>query len=568
MKKFQQEEEERYEFITSLWVGLYSRIYLVMDKKISIRRVMKKIYLGNRENYDQIRQQFISEVHIMKSINHPAIPSITDAFEDADGLIIIMEYVEGITLEEIVCERQISESEFLQFAIQLCEIIDYLHHREIPVIHKDIKPSNIIIDGDKALHLIDFGIAQELGNDRFAFNNLPQGTDFYAAPEQRLLNGIIDFRTDIYGFGKTLEYCLSRGKIFETKAISSRKFHRFLQKCTEEDPAERFQNTEEIKQVMNSYGDRKSGKNCRILTGMSILIIIFILSIFHVNRMTHRKEALYYLNCAEEYQGSLKGLSYYEKALCEDPGLSTIYESMGKNYLTYDNYHEENLYLIINILEESHALEKLEIKNQKSFSELCYTMGINFFFYMGGVRGKKESLPWFERALQMEENGLDSHEIRRAEACGEIGRYYKTFLKQTHGAEGGDASDSYKDLYEKLHKLGQNLGEEKSKLIANMIAFEIAMEIHEFAEFFLEDGITSENLLSELRNAEKNYDRNYSLKGTPDKKYTFTEILADARKRIHIWEVNHETKEEFLDSISADDPFSFYNYSKLVGFRK
>ncbi len=566
--EFAWKDEDRYEIIAFLGSGGCSKSYLVLDKKLSIKRVMKKPAGEGEENYDLIRQQFISEIQIMKGLRHPAIPSVTDVFETVEGLVLVMDYVEGITLEELLTKENIREDEFLQLAWQLCDVIAYLHGRKKPVVHKDVKPSNIIIDEERKVHLIDFGIAQELESDIWAFNTLPQGTDYYAAPEQRMADGRIDFRTDVYGFGKTLEFCLKSGAVAKGKVISSKRFQEFLQRCLKEDPQYRFQNTEEIKKVMISLCRKNYDSRLYLYMGFPLIIIFFLSSALFLRDAFHKKEALYYLNCAKECPDSSKALTYYEKSLLEYPGLAKTYESMIDACLSYDNYRAESVYGMINILEESRALEKLEKTSPGVYSEFCYSMGVGFFFYMGGSRGRKESILWFDRALQNKKDGLDARKKSRADCYREIGRYYKTFLTHGQDASGETPLPSYRDFFAVLHKLGKNMEKEENRTTDNLIAFEIAMEIHEFTELFLEDGVIPSKLKSELDQAEKIHDKNHEAVKIKDKENTFAEILEDARKRIHIWEVDHETREELPDNISADDIFLFYNYPGFTGHRR
>jgi len=106
---------------------------------------------------------FTREAEILRSLNHPGLPQIFDFFSEKDSHCLVMDYIEGKTLEDIMKERSaaFSHLEVLPWALQICEILKYLHDvKPDPVIFRYLKPSNIMIGNDGRIRLIDFGIAR------------------------------------------------------------------------------------------------------------------------------------------------------------------------------------------------------------------------------------------------------------------------------------------------------------------------------------------------------------------------------------------------------------------------
>lgn len=184
------------------------------------------------------------------------LPRIVDIFEDADSIYIVEDFVEGITLEDLLeQEGSIEEALGFQWFRDLCEVLNYLHGQEPnPIIYRDIKPSNIMLQPDGTLKLIDFGIAREYKQDSDA-DTTYVGTRGYAAPEQ-FGRAQTDARTDIYSLGVTV-YHLLTGKspyeppygfvpVRELNPELSRGIEHILDKCIQPEPDARYQSVDEL----------------------------------------------------------------------------------------------------------------------------------------------------------------------------------------------------------------------------------------------------------------------------------------------------------------------------------
>jgi serine/threonine protein kinase len=150
---------------------------------------------------------FQREANILATLSHPAIPKIFDFFELNERVYIIMEYINGSDLELILQKsKDIPVDKLIEWAIELCDVLGYLHDQKPqPVIFRDMKPSNVMIDTLGKVRLIDFGIAKSFVKD---VKNTMIGTEGYSAPEQ--YKGYISQQSDVYSLGATLHHLLTR----------------------------------------------------------------------------------------------------------------------------------------------------------------------------------------------------------------------------------------------------------------------------------------------------------------------------------------------------------------------
>jgi outer membrane protein assembly factor BamB/predicted Ser/Thr protein kinase len=150
---------------------------------------------------------FRREANILALLSHPAIPRIHDIFEIQDRAYLVMEYINGSDLELLMSKtKELPLEKVIEWAIDLAEVLDYLHNqRPDPIIFRDMKPSNVMIDSLGKVRLIDFGIARTFVKD---VKGTMIGTEGYSAPEQ--YKGQANPQSDIYALGATLHHVLTR----------------------------------------------------------------------------------------------------------------------------------------------------------------------------------------------------------------------------------------------------------------------------------------------------------------------------------------------------------------------
>lgn len=202
----------RYKILRHLGQGGMSIVYLAADNRLGQVPVAVKeldaTQLGQaykQSAIDAIGQEALT----LARLNHPGIARVTDYFSNGDYLYLVMEYVQGETLEEAISRtaRGYDEQHVIGWIGQLAQVLDYLHRQNPPIIFRDLKPSNIMVQPDGKLKLIDFGIARMFKPGKTE-DTQSLGTPGYAAPEQ-YGRGQTDTRSDVYSLGVVVHRLLT-----------------------------------------------------------------------------------------------------------------------------------------------------------------------------------------------------------------------------------------------------------------------------------------------------------------------------------------------------------------------
>ena len=242
---------DTYEIKSIIGKGGMSTVYLAEHKRLHTRWAMKEVRKQQGTRFD-----FLAESNILKRLQHPMLPRIVDIFEDRDCIYIVEDFVEGITLDGLLKQqKKVDEPQGLQWLRDLCGVLTYLHgQRPHPIIYRDMKPSNIMLQPDGSLKLIDFGIAREYKQESNA-DTTYIGTKGYAAPEQ-FGKAQTDARTDIYSLGVTMYHLLTGKSPYESPyqfvpvrqlvPELSHGIEYILNKCVQSEPADRYQTVDEL----------------------------------------------------------------------------------------------------------------------------------------------------------------------------------------------------------------------------------------------------------------------------------------------------------------------------------
>ncbi len=206
--------QRRYQIISLIARGGMGNVYLAQHTRLGKNVAIKEL-LRVTETLDKQRQfeeQFHREAQLLGGLTHRNLASVSDFFEERGNHYLVMEYVEGRTLHEVVglAPRPIAERRVMVWADELLDVLEYLHSRTPPVIVRDLKPDNIMLSSvDRHLRLIDFGIAKQL-DPKIGTQPIVKGmgTEAYA-PLEQYGGAPTDARSDIYSLGGTLYFLLS-----------------------------------------------------------------------------------------------------------------------------------------------------------------------------------------------------------------------------------------------------------------------------------------------------------------------------------------------------------------------
>jgi len=209
---------ERYKLTKIVGQGGMGNVYRAEDLRLPGRLcAIKEVQPDPTSTPDmqaQSQDQFLKEASVLARLDHPGLPKVSDFFGENGRDYLVMDYVPGKDLREILTENNgpLDEALVLSWAWQIMDAVSYLHHRDPSVLHRDIKPANIKLTPDNRIKLVDFGLVKILAPDDARTITVVQGrgTAMYTPLEQYGGDsGHTDTRTDIYALGATLYHLLT-----------------------------------------------------------------------------------------------------------------------------------------------------------------------------------------------------------------------------------------------------------------------------------------------------------------------------------------------------------------------
>ncbi|GCE13677.1 protein kinase domain-containing protein [Tengunoibacter tsumagoiensis] len=264
----------RYRVVQMIGKGGFGAVYQARDERFQSKRVvaikeMSDAQLSANEKARAI-QDFRNEAELLVELNHPNLPNVSDFFEEAGKAYLVMEFVEGKTLEAKQAEANapLNEQLVMGWALQLCGVLHYLHTRPRPIIFRDMKPANVMVTNDGQIKLIDFGIARIFKAAGTKDTTL-LGSQGYA-PLEQYGRGQSDARSDIYALGATLYDLLTKEVPADSPSrrvqpaffVPPRQINPQLSQPTEaivlkamaEDPQDRYQSAAEMYEAIADSG--------------------------------------------------------------------------------------------------------------------------------------------------------------------------------------------------------------------------------------------------------------------------------------------------------------------------
>jgi serine/threonine protein kinase len=197
---------KRYVILRTIGRGGMGAVYQARDTRRDKICAIKEMSLSSvpADEREQAFRNFLAEATILSRLSHPNLPTFTEFFSEGDRHFLVMEYIDGKTLEELLEENNgpFPERRVLGWARQLCDVLEYLHNQQPPVIFRDLKPGNIMLRRDGRIKLIDFGIARLVRRSSSQDTQL-LGTPGFAPPEQ-YGTAQTDQRSDLYSLAMTL----------------------------------------------------------------------------------------------------------------------------------------------------------------------------------------------------------------------------------------------------------------------------------------------------------------------------------------------------------------------------
>ncbi len=225
------------------------QVYLVRRNKDGKKCILKFLASTSKENTEE-------EYLLSQQLHHPGLVAAMEYVKDSQGSYLIREYIDGCTVAELVemtTQGRLTDRETVTIAIQLCEVLQYLHSQKPPIIHRDIKPENIIVTKNGTCKLIDFGISRRFRNEQER-DTVFLGTTATAPPEQYGFKQT-DARSDIYSMGMLMCYMVTGSyELTELKQYAMPGYLRHcIIKCTQFSPGDRYSSAKQLKVHLKKY---------------------------------------------------------------------------------------------------------------------------------------------------------------------------------------------------------------------------------------------------------------------------------------------------------------------------
>ena len=545
----------KYKILNKIGQGGMSVVYLAMNERATKQWAIKEVRKDGVKDYDVVRQGLIAETDILKRLNHPHLPSIIDVIDRDDTFLIVMDYIEGKSLDYWLKKDGAQPQEkVVEWAKQICDVLGYLHSRKPPIIYRDLKPANVMLKPDGQIMIIDFGTAREFKETSIEDTSC-LGTQGYAAPEQYGGHGQTDARTDIYTLGATMYHLLTGHNpslppyemypIRRWNPALSSGLEKIVLKCTQRNPNDRYQNCAELMYALEHYGEldsayrrKQSIKWKSFVASCALTVVSLAGSIgFKVAESKTIKNSYDgYISEATKVTTQEERADYYEKAIKIDPEREEGYLELldlfvygaDKNERDFNRDETAEMTAILGYKGTGNRTnESYFERNKEGYDEFAFRMGVYYFYYYegGGSAGKSMAQPWFEKAQKG--TTLDADKLQLAERFAKISGYYASLDSSDETGYGSSAS--YGDYWTDLTNLTDgDISKVVNTKTAVAIYEELIARINENAVDFKRAGVTKDQMMDKLSNTK-----------------TRLEMLQNEISQ------SDETWDEVLDSISA-----------------
>ncbi len=525
----------KYKILNVVGKGGMSVVYMAINEKANKMWAVKEVRKDGVLNFEAVKQGLVAETDILKKLDHPNLPSIIDVIDKDDSFIIIMDYIQGNSLNKALDEFGAQPQEnVIEWAKQLCNVLGYLHSRQPAIIYRDMKPANIMLKPDGNIMLIDFGTAREFKEKNLA-DTVSLGTIGYAAPEQFGGMGQTDARTDIYCLGTTL-YHLVTGCIpspYEMKPIReinpalSSGLEKIILKCTQQEAADRYQSTAELMYALESYkkiDDEYKKKQKKKLGGFIITIalsFLFALSGVTLNITAVQKAEDTYqttLQDAQDTSDYSQKIKLYNEciAIPNQQGNKEAY--LGLIWAFRDNDHNFTD-------DEANMLDRLIsnnrdalLENPESYAEVCYETGkLYWYYYQQNVNKLTSALAaknWFSKVIEYAPEGYENKGT--ADVYFAVGDFYSSITElQKTGEDKGLYGEFFSNLSNLMETVGKN--EEETEIVRLEMLELSRSAAQQYATKFKRDAVALndiQGMLNDIEMVAKSMDTDLELKDT------------------------------------------------------
>lgn len=445
----------KYEILKQIGKGGMSIVYLAMDKHLNKQWAVKEIKkTANGKNEEVVVNSLITEANLMKKLDHPALPRIVDIIDNGQTIYVVMDYIEGESLDKVLDEFGAQpEDEVINWAIQICDALSYLHNQRPPIIYRDMKPANVMLKPDGNVKIIDFGIAREYKGTSLSDTTV-LGTRGYASPEHYGTSET-DPRSDIYTLGMTMHHLLTGvdprtpGYVYapvrQWNPELSEGVEEIINKCTQIDPQNRYQNCDELmydlqhpNQIGKGIRNKKKKRLISFIVAISLAIIFAVFGTVFYFLMVNENQNNYYLLIDEKtatQQTCLDAMNVDGMG-----GEIDAYQQFVSVSLKQQNISGTDLKKLAENISENEA----SLKNDKDYPQLIYDIGfLTFYYYESDQQDSSTRMKavaageYFKDYLNLNDDGgynIDSTTLELAKSYDNICQFYKDYVNSAAGA--------------------------------------------------------------------------------------------------------------------------------------
>lgn len=456
----------KYEILREIGHGGMSVVYLAMDthlnKQWAVKEIKKK---GSGKNDEIIVNSLLAEANLMKRLDHAALPRIVDIIDNGVTIYVVMDYIEGESLDKILNEYGAQPEELvIGWAMQLCDALAYLHAQKPPIIYRDMKPANIMLKPEGNIKIIDFGIAREYKEQSLADTTV-LGTKGYAPPEQ--YSGQTDARSDIFALGMTMHHLLTgidprSGEAYAPVRMwnpeLSEGIELIIDKCVEPAPENRYQNCSDLLYdlehpdlITRGYKKRQKRKVAAFMAAAGMTVVLFLAGAVCTTIAKNINNSNYEILVSPSTATALnEKIDSYKRAIAIYPERTDAYMCMLEAYEDEGRFGKE----------ENDELLALYNANKDTFdhttsevAELNYKIGMMYFNYYTEEDGSysfstrvQKAYSFFAENHNNAEIPQDFEDMNLSECYYQICSFYKNYI--LNGATVEEASrDNYENLF-------------------------------------------------------------------------------------------------------------------------
>lgn len=507
--------ENKYEILKRIGKGGMSEVYLAMDRNLNKQWAVKEIKKKARDkNNEVVIQSAIAEANMMKKLDHPCLPRIVDIIDRKNVIYVVMDYIEGEPLSKILEKYGAQPQEtVIEWAKELAGVLEYLHMQDPPIIYRDMKPANVMLQPNGHIKLIDFGIAREY-KEQNVEDTVSLGTKGYAAPEQFGGKGQTDPRTDIYCLGVTL-YHLVTGQnpceppyelypIRHWKPELSAGLESIILKCTQMNPQDRYSSCAELIYALQHYEEEDEAYKKQLKRKLKIFVGTLVASVVCVLAGVTCQAISTKMN-NDDYESYLlrveKSATYQERvqncldAIYVKPNEIEAYKKL------IEAYKEDAVFTVDEEAQFKSAINShlKELSNSKGYADLAFETGkLYWYFYDYGktaeqdnqVTRMKSAIQWFEDACTYATEENDAY--RMASVYKEIGKFNQDVTIKVE-----EASDQgmYLPYYQNLKKLYEMVENQDKDEIVDLEVYRICLfSIEQYVRKFQSDEVPQDDI--------------------------------------------------------------------------